>query len=38
MTPQQLLDVNAFCEHLTNMELTTSIEVEDEDEMVVGDV
>mmetsp|Transcript_74892 Transcript_74892/g.211838 ORF Transcript_74892/g.211838 Transcript_74892/m.211838 type:complete len:681 (+) Transcript_74892:157-2199(+) len=38
MDPQQLADIEAFCSHVGEVELKASIEVEDEPEIVVGDV
>jgi len=38
MNPQQIMDVEAFCAHVTNAELKAVVEVEDEDAIVVGDV
>jgi translocation protein SEC63 len=38
MSDQQLLDVEAFAKHVSNMELKALVEVEDEGEIVVGDV
>eukprot|EP00929_Paragymnodinium_shiwhaense_P011933 TRINITY_DN11834_c0_g1_i1.p1 TRINITY_DN11834_c0_g1~~TRINITY_DN11834_c0_g1_i1.p1 ORF type:complete len:668 (+),score=215.43 TRINITY_DN11834_c0_g1_i1:170-2173(+) len=38
MDPQQLQDVEAFCHHISDMQLTAKVEVEDETEIVVGDV
>lgn len=38
MEPQQLADVEAFCAHVTNPEVKAWVEVEDEGEVVVGDV
>jgi len=38
MDSQQLLDVEAFCTHVSDMELKAIVEVEDEKEIVVGDV
>jgi len=38
MEQQELLDVEAFASHVTNMELTAVIEVEDEKDIVVGDI
>merc|ERR1719221_2096533 len=38
MEPHQLADVEAFCTHVSNVELKASIEVEDEEQIVVGDV
>lgn len=35
---QKLLDVDAFCSHVGDVELKASVEVEDEAEIVVGDV
>jgi translocation protein SEC63 len=38
MEAQQLLDVEAFAQHVSDMELVATIEVEDEKEIVVGDI
>jgi len=38
MEPEQLLDVEAFCAYVGQVELKAVIEVEDEQEIVVGDV
>mmetsp|Transcript_55882 Transcript_55882/g.126069 ORF Transcript_55882/g.126069 Transcript_55882/m.126069 type:complete len:661 (-) Transcript_55882:238-2220(-) len=38
MEPQQALDVEAFCTHVSDVELKAIIEVEDEEQIVVGDV
>jgi len=38
MEPQQVLDVEAFIEHVPDVELKAHLEVEDEGEVVVGDV
>jgi len=38
MEKHQLADVEAFCTHASNVELKASIEVEDEEQIVVGDV
>jgi translocation protein SEC63 len=38
MNPQQLADIQAFQSHVSDVELKAEVEVEDEDEMVVGDV
>jgi len=38
MTPQQLADVESFCTHLTDMELKATVAVEDEDQLVAGDI
>mmetsp|Transcript_111220 Transcript_111220/g.325308 ORF Transcript_111220/g.325308 Transcript_111220/m.325308 type:complete len:663 (-) Transcript_111220:139-2127(-) len=38
MEPQQLLDVEAFCSHVSNTEVKAILEVEDEGEIVVGDI
>lgn len=38
MDAQQLLDVEAFCAHACDPELKATVAVEDEQEMVVGDV
>mmetsp|Transcript_83594 Transcript_83594/g.270489 ORF Transcript_83594/g.270489 Transcript_83594/m.270489 type:complete len:665 (+) Transcript_83594:44-2038(+) len=38
MDEQQLLDIEAFCTHASDMELKAKIEVEDEGEIVVGDI
>lgn len=38
MTPEQMLDVEAFCAHVSNMELKAIVEVEDEKDIVVGDI
>merc|ERR1719277_1369963 len=37
-TPQQLADVEAFAAHFSQVVLTGKVEVEDEDELVVGDI
>lgn len=37
-TPQQLADVEAFAAHFSQVALTGKVEVEDEDELVVGDI
>eukprot|EP00927_Polykrikos_kofoidii_P086142 TRINITY_DN956_c0_g1_i1.p1 TRINITY_DN956_c0_g1~~TRINITY_DN956_c0_g1_i1.p1 ORF type:complete len:666 (-),score=137.34 TRINITY_DN956_c0_g1_i1:221-2218(-) len=37
MDSQELLDVEGFCAHITDAELTATVEVEDEEEIVVGD-
>mmetsp|Transcript_64016 Transcript_64016/g.152660 ORF Transcript_64016/g.152660 Transcript_64016/m.152660 type:complete len:668 (-) Transcript_64016:69-2072(-) len=36
--PQQIADIEAFCQHVTDMEVNAKIEVEDEKEIVEGDV
>jgi len=36
--PHQLLDIEAFCRHVGQVELKATVEVEDESEIVVGDV
>mmetsp|Transcript_27876 Transcript_27876/g.64977 ORF Transcript_27876/g.64977 Transcript_27876/m.64977 type:complete len:669 (-) Transcript_27876:109-2115(-) len=38
MEPQQQLDIEAFISHVSNMELKGHIEVEDEGDIVVGDI
>merc|ERR1719390_281317 len=38
MEPNQLLDIEAFCSHISEVELKAKVEVEDEHEFVVGDV
>jgi len=38
MTADQLADIEAFCSHVSDMELKAIVEVEDEGEIVVGDV
>mmetsp|Transcript_113032 Transcript_113032/g.364992 ORF Transcript_113032/g.364992 Transcript_113032/m.364992 type:complete len:684 (+) Transcript_113032:154-2205(+) len=38
LEPEQLLDVEAFCSYLGEVEVKATIEVEDEQEIVVGDV
>mmetsp|Transcript_20120 Transcript_20120/g.55414 ORF Transcript_20120/g.55414 Transcript_20120/m.55414 type:complete len:683 (-) Transcript_20120:82-2130(-) len=38
LEPAQLADVEAFCSHVGEIELKANIEVEDEGEIVVGDV
>merc|ERR1719163_904293 len=38
MKPNQLLDIEAFCSHISEVELKAIVEVEDENEYVVGDV
>lgn len=38
MTPQEIQDVEEFCLHVSDMELRATVEVEDEKEIVVGDV
>merc|ERR1719517_318017 len=38
LEPQEQADVDAFCKHVAGIELKATIEVEDEGEMVVGDV
>jgi len=38
MQPDQIADVEAFCAHVSDMELYTKVLVEDENEIVVGDV
>merc|ERR1712038_2101611 len=38
MEPQQLADIEAFCSHISNVELKAVVEVEDENELVVGDI
>jgi translocation protein SEC63 len=38
MEPNQLSDIEAFCSHVSDMELKAIIEVEDEGDIVVGDV
>merc|ERR1712217_476340 len=36
--PEQLLDVEAFCSHVSDMEMKCKIDVEDENEIVAGDI
>lgn len=38
MSPQQQADIQAFCDHVTNMEIEAEVVVDDEAEIVVGDV
>jgi len=38
MNDQQVLDVEAFCKHVSDMEIQASVSVEDESEIVVGDI
>lgn len=38
MSPNQMLDIEAFCAHVSDVELKAVIEVEDEGDIVVGDV
>lgn len=38
MDTQQLADIEAFCSHISNVELKAVVEVEDENELVVGDI
>lgn len=38
MNPQQLQDIEAFCHHMSEVELKAVVQVEDEDAIVVGDV
>lgn len=38
LTDQQLLDIEAFAGHISNVELQTEITVEDEGDIVVGDI
>mmetsp|Transcript_87810 Transcript_87810/g.188376 ORF Transcript_87810/g.188376 Transcript_87810/m.188376 type:complete len:672 (-) Transcript_87810:157-2172(-) len=38
MEPQQIADIEAFCAHVSHMELKAVVEVEDESTVVVGDV
>mmetsp|Transcript_69238 Transcript_69238/g.200581 ORF Transcript_69238/g.200581 Transcript_69238/m.200581 type:complete len:668 (+) Transcript_69238:123-2126(+) len=38
MNPQQLADIEAFAAHVSHMQVKAIIEVEDEKEMVVGDI
>lgn len=38
MEPQQIADIEEFCAHVSDVELKAFIEVEDEGEIVVGDV
>mmetsp|Transcript_88360 Transcript_88360/g.274671 ORF Transcript_88360/g.274671 Transcript_88360/m.274671 type:complete len:667 (+) Transcript_88360:68-2068(+) len=38
MEPQQILDIEAFCTHVSDVELKAVLEVEDESEIVVGDI
>jgi len=35
---QKVADIEAFCQHCTDMEVTATVEVEDEDQIVEGDV
>mmetsp|Transcript_46688 Transcript_46688/g.108814 ORF Transcript_46688/g.108814 Transcript_46688/m.108814 type:complete len:671 (+) Transcript_46688:80-2092(+) len=37
-SPQKVADIEAFCQHCTDMEVTASVEVEDEEQIVEGDV
>merc|ERR1711920_73033 len=38
MSNQQLADIDSFCAHVSDMELKHTIEVEDEEDIVVGDI
>lgn len=38
MSPEQQADIHAFCDHVTNMEIEAEVVVDDEAEIVVGDV
>mmetsp|Transcript_48419 Transcript_48419/g.123213 ORF Transcript_48419/g.123213 Transcript_48419/m.123213 type:complete len:668 (+) Transcript_48419:155-2158(+) len=38
MEPQQLADVEAFASHISNMEIRVSVDVEDEEQIVFGDI
>mmetsp|Transcript_23756 Transcript_23756/g.68387 ORF Transcript_23756/g.68387 Transcript_23756/m.68387 type:complete len:658 (+) Transcript_23756:104-2077(+) len=38
MEPQQVADIEAFCAHVSDMEIFTKVLVEDENEIVVGDI
>jgi len=38
MTPSALMDIEEFCKHVSDVELKAVIEVEDEGDIVVGDV
>jgi len=38
MEPQQLADIEAFCSHMSSVELKANLEVEDEKDVVVGDI
>merc|ERR1712187_441290 len=38
MDDSQLMDIEAFCGHISDVELKAKVEVEDEKEIVVGDV
>merc|ERR1719375_796764 len=38
MNPQQLQDIEAFCHHMSEIELKAVVQVEDEEDIVVGDV
>lgn len=38
MEPEQVLDIEAFCEHVSHMEVRAEVKVEDEDLIVVGDI
>eukprot|EP00971_Amphidinium_carterae_P108591 2149956-Amphidinium_carterae.1 len=38
LNPDQMADVDAFCSHVGEVELTAKLEVEDEKEIVVSDV
>mmetsp|Transcript_89755 Transcript_89755/g.169062 ORF Transcript_89755/g.169062 Transcript_89755/m.169062 type:complete len:704 (-) Transcript_89755:135-2246(-) len=38
LEPQELLDIDMFCSHVSHLELTADISVEDEQEIAVGDV
>lgn len=38
MTPQQQADIQAFCDHVSNIEIQAEVVVDDEAEIVVGDV
>eukprot|EP00386_Alphamonas_edax_P012390 GDKI01038725.1.p1 GENE.GDKI01038725.1~~GDKI01038725.1.p1 ORF type:complete len:642 (-),score=255.09 GDKI01038725.1:386-2311(-) len=38
MTPQQIADVNAFCQHVPDVDVNVKVVVEDETDIVQGDV
>jgi len=38
MEPQQVLDIEAFCTHISDVDFKAHLEVEDEAEVVVGDI
>lgn len=38
MTAEQQADIQAFCEHVPNIDIQADVIVDDEDEIVVGDV